>query len=159
MRTVPCRDSSSGVLSNFLSRKKSQRPCSGSPLALVMGFVGCGNCCFFKPLLSITERVCRRRGPVLLTAEIPRSLLLSAFHTVEDVENRATGTTPTHCDECAENESTASAGVFASAGRTIRNVGMTVMPGSAQMGCREEGCVCRTKVAAHMPYARPLAAN
>jgi hypothetical protein len=81
----------------------------------------------------MTERVCLGRGPVRLTAETPRSLLLSVFHNVGEVENRATGEIHAHGDEGFDNAGAAPVGVVASAGRTIRYVRMTVMPGSALM--------------------------
>lgn len=45
---------------------------------------------------SLTERVCLGRGPVLLTADKPRLLLLSFLHRDDDVEKHAFGVLRMH---------------------------------------------------------------
>lgn len=80
-----------------------------------------------------------------LIAEIPRVLLLSAFHTDGDVENRAAGAVRAHRDEGAKKESTASVGITVSAGRSVRNVGMAIIARLSSDGYNE-GCACRQKL-------------
>lgn len=103
----------------------------------------------------MTERVCRGRSPVCLTAETPRFLLLSAFHNCVDVEKRATGARVVQGDAGVRMERTASTGVDAGMGRQTRKVGMADIEGGAcvsmageyeQVGCAVLCCApCRQK--------------
>ena len=97
---IPCRDSSNGVMSSFLSLKKSYKPWSGSPVTFDVGCTGVGSFWFLKSF-SLTESVCLARIPVCRTPETPRFLLLSPrpgpFSNAGEVEKRARGVRRVHC--------------------------------------------------------------
>ena len=93
--------------------------------------------------MSLTDSVWRLRGPVRLTAEMPRDLLLSAFHAEGDVENRAAaGAIRRHWTEDLSEGSTASADVNGRPALNVRSVGKTDMTGLSLWidGCSDAGC-------------------
>jgi hypothetical protein len=74
----------------------------------------------------MTDNVCLGRGPVALTAERPRWLLLSFLHLAGDVENRAAGAMRMQCTEGMRNERIVS-GFANRHGRTTREADMAAI--------------------------------
>jgi hypothetical protein len=119
-RCVPCRCSSTGVCSSFLSLKNPHNPCVSVPTTFSFSLIltGFGNRCLLK-FFSITDSVCLGRRPVARTAESPRLILLSFLHLAGDVENPAAGALRVHFAEGTRKARTVS-GRGDSAGRKNR---------------------------------------
>lgn len=93
-----------------------------------VGSTGVGNRWFAKSFCR-TESVCLGRTPVCRTADRPRFLLLSAFHSDGEVEKRARGVRDVHWAEPAKKEKAVSQGTEDNEGRRNRDVGMAMVQG------------------------------